>query len=113
MREADADLPLGAADDGLLRSLVRLEPHGMANFRPVFRAGPVESEGPFREIGEKGLRGRLRHGRQSIKAITWERELLEPLLGGQAPLEVHYRLGRDRYGAIQAEIVAARPAPPA
>ncbi len=113
VREADADLPLGAADDGLLRSLALLEPHGMANPRPVFRASPVEAEGPFRELGEKGLRGRLRNGRQSTKAITWERELLEPLLSRPLPLEVHYRLGRDRAGSIQAEILAARPAPSA
>ena len=33
----------------------------------------------------------------------------EPLLDGAVALELHYRIGRDRYGEIQAEIVAARP----
>ena len=110
MREADADLPLDAANDALLRLLLRFEPHGMANPRPVFRDGPVEAEGPFLPLGEKGLRGRLGVGRGSRRAITWERELLGPLLDRARPLEVHYRVGRDRYGEIQAEIVAARPA---
>jgi single-stranded-DNA-specific exonuclease len=114
VREAEADLPLDAANDALLRLLLTFEPHGMANPRPVFRDGPVEAQGPFLPLGEKGLRGRLGGGRGgghgSRRAITWERELLGPLLDRAVPLEVHYRVGRDRYGEIQAEIVAARPA---
>ena len=110
VREADADLPLGAADSDLLRLLQRFEPHGMANPRPVFRDSLVESAGPFLPLGEKGLRGRLGGGHGSRRAITWERELLGPLLDKALALEVHYRIGRDRYGEIQAEIVAARPA---
>jgi single-stranded-DNA-specific exonuclease len=112
VREADADLPLEAANDALLRRLLLFEPHGMANPRPVFRDGPVEAEGPFLPLGEKGLRGRLGGGRGggSKRAITWERGLLGPLLDRVVPLEIHYRLDRNRYGEIQAEIVAARPA---
>jgi single-stranded-DNA-specific exonuclease len=110
VREADADLPLAGADDVLLRQLERFEPHGMANPRPIFRDCPIEAEGPFLPLGEKGLRGRLTGGRGSRRAITWEREIVGPLLDQGVPLEVHYRLGRDRYGEIQAEIVAARPA---
>jgi single-stranded-DNA-specific exonuclease len=114
VREADADLPIDAANDAFLRLLLLLEPHGMANPRPVFRDAPLEAEGPFLPLGEKGLRGRLLGGRSgrhgSRRAITWERELLGPLLDRAVPLEVHYRVGRDRYGEIQAEIVAARPA---
>ena len=109
VREADADLPLAAADDALLGLLQRFEPHGMANARPVFRDQCVETAGPFLPLGDKGLRGRLGGGKGSRRAITWERETLGPLLDRAVALEVHYRIGRDRYGEIQAEIVAARP----
>lgn len=111
VREADADLPLGAAGDGLLRELALFEPHGMGNPRPVFRDGPAQADAPFLPLGEKGLRGRLRHGRDTVAAITWERQELEPCLQPGTPLEVHYRVGRNRYGDIQAEIAAARPMP--
>ncbi|MGH9399182.1 MAG: single-stranded-DNA-specific exonuclease RecJ [Thermoanaerobaculia bacterium] len=111
VREADADLPLSCADDALLFLLQGFEPHGMGNPRPVFRDGPVEAEGDFLPLGEKGLRGRLCHGGASRRAITWEREELGGLLAGARPLEIHYRLGRDRNGGLQAEILAARPAP--
>lgn len=109
VREAEVDLPLYAADDALLGSLSRFEPHGMGNPRPVFRDGRIEAEGPFWPLGEKGLRGRLRVGNGSCRAITWEREQIGPLFDRAGPLELHYRLGRDRHGEIQAEIVAARP----
>jgi single-stranded-DNA-specific exonuclease len=108
VREADADLPLGAAGDALLRELARFEPHGMGNPRPVFRDGPAQAEAVFRPLGEKGLRGRLRHGRDTVAAITWEKRELELWLRPGAALEVHYRVGRNRYGDIQAEIAAAR-----
>lgn len=108
VREADADLPLEAADEALLRLLQRFEPHGMANPRPVFRAAPVTAERPFLPLGEKGLRGRLAGSAGSRRAITWEREWLGPMLERAEPLEIHYRFGRDRSGEIQAEIVAAR-----
>jgi single-stranded-DNA-specific exonuclease len=108
VREADADLPIGDAGDELLRELARFEPHGMGNPRPVFRDGPVGADAAFLPLGEKGLRGRLRGGRDAVSAITWEREDLEPLLRPGAPLEIHYRLGRNRSGEVQAEIVAAR-----
>ena len=108
VREADADLPIGGAGDELLRQLARFEPHGMGNPRPVFRDGPVGADTGFLPLGEKGLRGRLRGRRDAVSAITWEREELEPLLRPGAPLEVHYRLGRNRSGQVQAEIVAAR-----
>ncbi len=107
--EADADLSLGSAGDELLSALARFEPHGMGNPRPVFRDAPVQTDGAFHPLGEKGLRGRLRRDRGGIAAITWEREEMEPLLRPGETLEVHYRLGRNRFGDIQAEIAAARP----
>jgi hypothetical protein len=83
----------------------------MGNPRPVFRAAPVEADGPFLPLGEKGLRGRLRHGSVSRRAITWERAGVGGPLSAGGPLEIHYRLGRDRNGGLQLEILAARPAP--
>ncbi len=59
---------------------------------------------------QPGLHGRLRVANGSCRAITWEREQIGALLDRVRPLELHYRLGRDRHGEIQAEIVAARPA---
>lgn len=110
-REAEAALPLSGATDALLRELARLEPHGMGNPKPVFRDAAAQADGAFLPLGERGLRGRLRSGAESVRAITWEREELEPLLRPGAPIEVHYRLGRNRHGDLQAEITAARPSP--
>jgi single-stranded-DNA-specific exonuclease len=110
--EADADLPLRGASDELMAALARFEPHGAGNPRPVFRDSPVRADQAFRPLGEKGLRGRLCRDRDVLAAITWEREDLEPILVPGQALEIHYRLGRNRYGEIQAEIAAARPCPP-
>ena len=112
LHEADADLPVSGASDELLETLARFEPHGMANPRPVFRDAAVLVDGTFLPLGQKGLRGRLRRDRDTIAAITWQREELEPVLRPGATLEVHYRLSRNRYAAIEAEIAAARSTAP-
>ena len=109
VREADADLTPGQVGVDTLAWLARFEPHGMGNPRPVFRFAPARGMGPFRPLGEKGLRGRLRANGAEISAITWERTALEGMLGAGGPLEVHYRIGRNRYGETEAEVLAARP----
>jgi len=110
VREADAELSPGEVAPELCEWLTRFEPHGAGNPRPVFRSAPCAFDGPLRLLGESGLRGRLSaDGRRSVAAITWERPMLERALARGGRLEAHYRLGRDRYGQIEAEVVAARP----
>jgi single-stranded-DNA-specific exonuclease len=112
VREADAELPPEEIAEELWEWLARFEPHGAGNPRPVFRSAPCSFAGPLRQLGENGLRGRLAaEGRRPVSAITWERAMLERALSRGEPLEAHYRVGRDRYGQLEAEVVAARPFP--
>ncbi|HKD18943.1 MAG TPA: single-stranded-DNA-specific exonuclease RecJ [Thermoanaerobaculia bacterium] len=110
--EADAELPLDAVDEELVRELARLEPHGAGNPKPVFLARGAESAGAFSPVGAAGLRGRLRSRRGGIRAIAWQPQAdLEGLFASGRPLDLHYRLVEDRRGyGLQAEIVRARPA---
>ena len=58
--EADAELPLEAVGESLVRELARLEPHGSGNPRPVFFARGARTFSSFSPVGTSGLRGRLR-----------------------------------------------------
>jgi single-stranded-DNA-specific exonuclease len=110
--EADAELPLDAVDEELLRELAGLEPHGAGNPKPVFLARGAEAVAAFSPVGSSGLRGRLRTARGGIRAIAWQPGAdLAGLLAPGRPLDVQYRLEDDRRGyGLQAEIVRARAA---
>jgi single-stranded-DNA-specific exonuclease len=106
--EADLELALGAVDEELLSWLERLEPHGMGNPRPVFRASGVRSAGALRPLGERGLRGRFAFDGGAADFICWKGEEEEPLLSSGGELDVHYRLRRGWRGGWEAEIAAVR-----
>jgi single-stranded-DNA-specific exonuclease len=108
--DAEVELPLESVDERLLAELATLEPHGSGNPRPVFLARDVATAGPFAPAGSSGLRGRLRVGASSLRAIVWQPSAeVAGLVGSGAPFELHYRLSDDRRGfGPQAEIVRAR-----
>jgi single-stranded-DNA-specific exonuclease len=109
VEEAELDLSLESISDDLVSRLAELEPHGAGNPRPVFRCGPASFEGPLSPRGERGLSGSLSRNGRPLAFINWSREALEPLARRGGPVELHYNLRRRRGGAVQAEIVAARP----
>ncbi len=51
-REYELDLSAEEIDADLYAELVRLEPHGEGNRRPLIRLGPLERAGPLREFGK-------------------------------------------------------------
>ena len=106
---ADLELPLEGADEELVGWLDRLEPHGMGNARPVFRASGVRIAGPLRALGDHGARGRLEGGRV-LDFVCWTADTLQPLLSSGKRLDVHYRLRRGWRGQLEAEVTAARTA---
>jgi single-stranded-DNA-specific exonuclease len=108
---ADTELPLEQISEDLMSHLERFEPHGAGNPRPVFSCVEARSAGPFRRLGEKGWRGRLRSAHGEIDAICWSERagIGERTAGG--PLSLHYRLSRSGWsGRTEVEIVASWPA---
>jgi single-stranded-DNA-specific exonuclease len=106
VEEAEAELPIDGVDNELWSHLAAFEPHGVGNPRPVF-AATLSSTGPFRALGESGLRGRLRHVAGDLDCICWRPELARTLSEGR-PFCGHYRVSRNPAGRLEAEIVAAR-----
>jgi single-stranded-DNA-specific exonuclease len=110
VEEAEAELPLEEVAPELLAALERFEPHGMGNPRPVFHAEGTRLAGQLSALSASGVRGRLRRAGADLPFVCWRREILEPIAHGE-PFEIQYRLRRNRSGAPEAEIVAARPTP--
>ncbi len=110
--EADAELPLEAVGESLVRELARLEPHGSGNPRPVFFARGARTFSSFSPVGTSGLRGRLACRERGLRAIAWQPDsTLTGLVSSGGPFDVHYRLSEDRRGyGIEAEILRGRAA---
>jgi len=107
---AELELPLEEVTPELAEVLLRFEPHGMGNPRPVFHCGSTAFEGTPQPLGERGLRGRLSRRGGALPFLSWAGESLEVLGRGGREIAIHYRLQRRRSGGIEAEIVSARPA---
>jgi single-stranded-DNA-specific exonuclease len=112
--EADAALELEEIDGELVGALARLEPHGSGNPRPVFLARAARAAAPFAPLGVegRGLSGRLRAPRGTLRAVAWEpTETLVRLTESGAAMDLLYRVEPPRNGyAASLEIVDARPA---
>ncbi|HZY87983.1 MAG TPA: single-stranded-DNA-specific exonuclease RecJ, partial [Gemmataceae bacterium] len=69
----DAEAPLSALTQGLLKDLDRLEPYGAENRRPVFLAGDLRVVGEPRKVGagERHLSFRVRQNGTTLKAIAF------------------------------------------
>lgn len=66
--EADCELPFSAINDGCLRDLARLEPHGPGNPEPVFLARNVRVVSR-RVVGEQHLKLHLEQDGRSLPAL--------------------------------------------
>jgi single-stranded-DNA-specific exonuclease len=110
VEEADADLGIEEATaENLASWLARFEPHGMANPRPVFAARGVRLAPRLRPLGDSGgVAGRLEGPSASLEFLCWKPGPLSSLVAEALPVDVHYRLHRDRDGRLEAELVAAR-----
>lgn len=104
--EAEAELAVEEITEELFRELEALEPHGVANPRPVFYGRDATPARPFSPLGESGLRGSLRSRGGPIACHTWSE--CDALRAGRAPLEILYRLARNRFGELDVEILRAR-----
>ena len=69
----DAEIPLSALTNGLLRAVDPLEPFGAGNPPPLFLAGPVQIVGEPRRVGngERHLSFRVRQQSKFLKAIAF------------------------------------------
>jgi single-stranded-DNA-specific exonuclease len=111
---ADAELSLDAVDADLHRQLLRLEPHGAGNARPVFLARGVRAAAAFSRVGTSGLRGRLATSKGGVRAIAWQPDAaFAPMAAAGLPFDLQYRVSDDGRGyGLQVEIAAVRPASP-
>jgi single-stranded-DNA-specific exonuclease len=69
----DAEVPLGALTLRVVEEIERLEPHGIANPRPLLLATDLEVAGLPREVGgqKQHLQVRFKQGGHELKAIGW------------------------------------------
>jgi single-stranded-DNA-specific exonuclease len=69
----DAEAPLSALTQGLLKDLDRLEPYGAENRRPLFLAGDLRVVGEPRKVGagERHLSFKVRQNGTILKAIAF------------------------------------------
>ncbi len=81
----DAEVPLGVLTLRVVEEIERLEPHGIANPRPLLLASDLEIAGIPREVGaqKQHLQLRFKQGAHELKAIGWnmaspERRSLTP-----------------------------------
>ncbi len=69
----DAEVPLGVLSMPVVTEIERLEPHGLANPRPLLLASQVRVVGEPRVVGEQKnhLQLHLVQGNSQLKAIGW------------------------------------------
>lgn len=106
VEEAEMEMPVEDVTEELLADLAQLEPHGAANPRPVFYCRDATPVRPFSSLGESGAYGFLRGRGGPISSHTWDETDRLRRAGG--PLEIQYRLSRNRTGSPEVEILRAR-----
>jgi single-stranded-DNA-specific exonuclease len=69
----DAEIPLGVLTMAVVDEIEKLEPHGIANPRPLLLSNGLDVVGEPRPVGDKKnhLQIRLRQGDHIFKAIAW------------------------------------------
>lgn len=94
----DASLGLRDISGDVLRGLLRLEPFGAANPKPVFRASPVDLIAPPRKLKERHLALMVKQAGRAFRAMAWraaDRE--EYLTANRSGLELAYSLSESEY----------------
>ncbi len=114
----DAEAPLSALTPGLLRGLSALQPHGVANPRPVFLAGGLQIVGEPRKVGggERHLNFRVRQENGPIlRAIAFSMaDRAEELMSGQGQCCLVFSPRRNDYQghvSIDLEVNDFQPGP--
>lgn len=108
----DLELPINAADEGLVKVLRHLEPFGVGNPGPVFLSRDVPLAGRPRTINGDSIKLQLAVAQGPREAIGWQ---LAGRLGSAAPdarVDMLYRLEVNEFrGArtLQANLVDLRP----
>jgi single-stranded-DNA-specific exonuclease len=108
----DASLELGEVDDGLLGEVLRLEPFGVANPRPVFRLGPLRAVAKPRAFGRDHLEieavGAAGAEFEPVPIVGWRWAERGEIFA--VDFEILARVGRDDYrDRVRLELVDARP----
>jgi single-stranded-DNA-specific exonuclease len=69
----DAEVPLAALTQGLLKDLDRLEPYGADNSKPVFLSGDLQIVGDVRRmgVGERHVQFRVRQQNTTLRAVAF------------------------------------------
>ncbi len=105
---AEAELSLEDVSDELVSHLERFEPHGVGNPRPVFSCREARAAEPFRPIGERGWRGRLRAGSGAVDAVSWSDDAVVDERAEGVSFRMQYRVSRSSWsGRAEVEIVSA------
>jgi single-stranded-DNA-specific exonuclease len=112
----DAEVPLSALTNGLLRDIDKLEPYGANNPRPKFLAAGVRAEGA-RKIGtgdpQRHMDFKVRQGETVIRAVAWGMaDRLDELTaaGGECCLAFTPRVNDwNGYRRIELEVLDLKP----
>jgi single-stranded-DNA-specific exonuclease len=112
----DAEIPLTALTQGLLKGLDALHPHGVGNRRPLFLTGELTLAGEPRKVGggERHLQFRVKQGDgAAVKAIAFGMaDRMDELLsaGGQCCLVyAPKRNVWNGYASIDLQVVDFQP----
>ncbi len=109
----DAPLPLGAITGDLVEQLVRLEPFGPGNPRPVFHAASVQIVDGPRRLKERHLKMAVRQDGRTLRAVAWragEREAFYQ--AHRDAVDVAFSLVQNEYNgdtAVELSVADARP----
>ena len=75
-----------------------MAPHGLANPKPLFTAGPVDVVDGPRRLKERHLKMSLRQRGRTFRAIAWNAVEREAVFAGQSgALEVAYALEQNEF----------------
>lgn len=108
----DLELPIDAADEGLLGAIRFLEPFGMGNSGPVLLSRGVPLRGGPRKIGTDGLKLEVVSEGGPREAVGWGLAARAPEIARDARVDLVYRLEMNEFRnarSLQANILDLRP----
>ncbi len=114
MLTLDAELPLAALTQGLVKSIDTLEPYGAGNLRPRFLTADLQVVGEPRKIGkgERHLSFRVRQGGTTLRCVAWTMaDRAEELMseGGRVALAYCPRVNEwNGYRSVELDIADLR-----
>ena len=109
MLEIDASITLDEVTSALVDEIARLEPFGVGNREPVFRASGARLAQPPRVLKEKHLKLRVMQQGRAFDALAWrmaERCAASPLLAGDL-LDIAFSIEQNSnadFGGLQLNV---------